>query len=219
MRVASRVVGAVLALAGLVFVGLSVFLLIAYRPESVLEESDWVKHVTGGLFVAALGVGLILEGWHFLRLDVHKPDEAHDPPDSRFAPYFLAHRREFKVIAQIGLVISLIRLGAACYGVDWPGRWARLPLFVVWLGLAIIGSRIATRQTAWDAASERLRPVLKLLVKAGAAAFFILALLFEWSEWSHHQSLSFIVEEGFPPLFFAWEALFFAYGPGNTVKS
>jgi hypothetical protein len=155
----------------------------------------------------------------FPRLDVDEPDEAHDRPGSRFAPFFLAHRREFKVIAQIGLVISLIRLGAACFGVDWPGRWARLPLFVVWLGLAIIGSRIATRQTAWDAASERLRPVLKLLVKAGAAAFFILALLFEWSVWSHHQALSLIVEEGFPPLFFAWEALFFAYGPGNTVKS
>jgi hypothetical protein len=34
----------------------------------------------------------------------------------------LTHRREFKVIAKIGLVISLIRLGAVLFGVEWPGR-------------------------------------------------------------------------------------------------
>jgi hypothetical protein len=185
-----------------------------FRPESVLEGPGWGKRVTG-LFVAALGVGLILAGWYFFRLDVDKLDEVEELPASRFTPYFLAHRREFKVIAQIGLVISLIRLGAACFGVDWPGRWAAWPLVLALIGLAIIGSRITRRRTVdlnWQSVPYQMRSVLKGMVKTAGAAFSILILLFAWSQWSHHQASSRALQAGLIVLAFVWEALFLAYG-------
>lgn len=107
MRIATRIVGAVLALAGLAFLCLSVLLIVTYRPESVLEESrpSW----TGELLLSAVGMVLVLAGWYYL-----KSDAVQKRPPSRFAPYFIAHRRHLKVIAQIGLVISLIDITAAC---------------------------------------------------------------------------------------------------------
>src|SRR5580698_10286208 len=122
MRIASRVVGVVLALTGLVFLGLSVVILVAFHPESVLEGPQVDRRLTGGLPGMVFGVGLILAGWYFFRLDVDKLGEVADQPTSRFATHFLAHRRELKLIAQAGLGISLIRLVAACFGRDWTGR-------------------------------------------------------------------------------------------------
>jgi hypothetical protein len=106
VRVASRIVGVVLAIAGLVFVGLSALLLF----------TSW----TGAMFGVVLGNGLILTGWYFFRLDVDKPDEEQDWPASRFAPFLLAHRSAFRITALVGLAISLIRLVAVCFGYDWP---------------------------------------------------------------------------------------------------
>ena len=217
MRVASRIIGVALALAGLVFLGLSVFIVAGgFDRRSVLVESGpdrtgWIS----GAITAALGVFFLLAGWHYLKLDVDQIDDANNQPASRFAPYFISHRREFKLIAQIGLVISLIRLGAACFGVDWPGRWAAWALALVWIGLLVIGRQIAEPPTMgldWQTVPERLRPVLKAAVNLGRAAFVILLLAFVWNQWSHHQAPPRVVNNGFLPLFFAWEALFFAYG-------
>jgi hypothetical protein len=105
MRIASRVVGFALALAGLVFLVLSVFLLLG-RPESVLAEPVLGMRVRSDLAFVVVGVGFILAGWYFRVLDVDKLDQVDDQPASRFAPYFLAHRRELKLIAQVGLAIS-----------------------------------------------------------------------------------------------------------------
>lgn len=184
MRVASRIVGVVLALAGLVFLGLSIALLIWFRPESVLEGPGWGKRATGGFFGVALSVGFILAGWYFLRLDVDKLDDVDDRPASRFAPYFLAHRRELTVIAQAGLAISLIRLVAVGFGHGWS-VW---PLVLAWFCLVIIGRQIAkpgTMDLDWQTVPERMRPAFKGVVKAIRAAFLILMLIFAWNQWSH----------------------------------
>jgi hypothetical protein len=119
MRIASRVVGVALALAGLVFLSLSVFLLLA-RPESVLADPGLGRRARTDLPVLVLGVGFILAGWYFFRLDVDKLDEVGDQPASRFAPFLLAHRRALSVIALVGFAISLIRVAAVCFGRDWP---------------------------------------------------------------------------------------------------
>jgi len=217
VRIASRVVGVVLVFAGLVFVVGIVLSLIAFRPESVLEPTQLSSRLTAGLAVIVVGLGLILAGWYFFRLDVDKLDEAPDQRASRFAPYFLAHRRALRVIALVGFAISLIRLVADCYGHAWPA-W---PLVLAWVALATIGSQIAqppTMDLDWQSVPERLRPVLKATVKAGGVAFLILAMLFAWNQWPHHQASPRIVDSGFMLLFFAWESLFFAYGAVRTDR-
>jgi hypothetical protein len=221
MRIASRVVGVALALAGLVFLVLSVVILVTFHPESVLEEPQLGRRLTGGLSGMVVGVGFILAGWYFFRLDVDKLDQVNDQRASRFAPYFLAHRRELKLIAQIGLVISLVRFAAACFGRDWPGRWSTWALVLVWIGLLVIGRQIAkppTMDLDWQTIPERLRPVLKATVNVGRAAFVILLLAFVWNQWSHHQASPRVVNNGFLLLFFAWDSLFFAYGEVRTDR-
>jgi hypothetical protein len=127
MRVASRIVGVVLALAGLVFLGLSVLLLFTFHPESVLEGPGLGRRMTSALPAVVFGGGFILAGWYFIRLDVDRLDEVDDQPASRFARYLLAHRRELKFIAQAGLVISVIRVVAA---------WSRTRLAMAMGGVA-----------------------------------------------------------------------------------
>jgi len=217
VRLASRMVGVVLVFAGLVFLGLFVFLAFNFRPDSVLEAPMFFGRPvwTGELFGVVLGIGLILAGWHFLRLDVDGLDEVEGRPTSRFAPFLLAHRRELKVIAQIGLVISLVRLGAVGFGHDWPA-W---PLVLTWIGLVVIGSRIAKLRTIdlnWQTVPERLRPALKAVVKALKLAFLISLLVLAWNQFSHHRVGAQFVRAAFIALMFAWESLFFAYGEVRT---
>jgi hypothetical protein len=83
MRIASRVVGVVLVLAGLVFLGLSVLVIVMAHPESVLEGSGWDRRLTGGLSFIVVGAGFVLGGWHYLKLDVDQIDDASGP--ARFA--------------------------------------------------------------------------------------------------------------------------------------
>jgi hypothetical protein len=149
-------------------------------------------------------------------VDVDALDETPEPPAWRFAGYFIAHRRELKIIAQVGFVVSLIRLGAACFKLDWPGQWAVGVLFLWGITLVVIGKRIAKPQTIdldWESVPERLRPVLKATVKTGSAAILILLLLLGWNSLSHHPLSPEILRGALATLLFAWEALFFTYGP------
>src|ERR1700728_4985159 len=113
MRIASRVVGVVLVLTGLGFVALSGYVFAIGRWRS--DAAIWILCAC----LVSAGVGCVLAGRYFLRLDFNEPEDAQVRPASRFAPYFLAHRRELKLIAQVGFAISLVRLAAACFGRDW----------------------------------------------------------------------------------------------------
>jgi len=70
MRIASRVVGIVLAVTGLIFVALGTLALFLFRPLSVLDGSLDSPAWLGSAFAAALGIGLILYGWYYFTLDV-----------------------------------------------------------------------------------------------------------------------------------------------------
>ena len=143
MRVASRIVGVALAFAGLAFLLVALLPLLFFRESVLVGSQDW----KGPVFAVAalIGVGLLLLGRYYFRLDVNALD-APDPSTSRFAPYFLARRLELKFIAQVGLAISLIRLGALCFGVDWPGPWMTWPLAIAWIGLGIVAGQLARGQ-------------------------------------------------------------------------
>ncbi len=217
MGIASRVVGIVLAVTGLIFVGLGALSLFLFRPPSVLDGSElgspaWL----GSAFAAALGIGLILYGWYYFTLDVEALDDSLERPASRFSLYFITHRRELKLIAQVGLVISLIRLGAACFGKDWPGGWAAWPLVLACIGLAVIEAKIAranvTNHLDWESAPDRVRPVLKPLLKVGGAACWVLVLIWLWNAWSNHKVFQPVIRAALIVVLFTAEALFFAYG-------
>jgi hypothetical protein len=71
MRVASRVIGIVLALAGLIFVCLGILLLFLFHPQSVLAGSAFGRPVwTGPALAVGLGFGLLFLGWYDFRLDM-----------------------------------------------------------------------------------------------------------------------------------------------------
>jgi hypothetical protein len=166
------------------------------------------------LLVSAFG--FTLAGRYFLKLDIDRLDEPRDLPASRFTAYFIAHRRELKIVAQAGLAISLVRFVAACFGVDWPGRRLSWILIVVLIGLAAIEGQITKAWTAdrmdWERVPERMRAVLTVVWKAGGAAFLILLLISGWNSWSHNEIFAPIVQSALMGLIFASEALFFTYG-------
>lgn len=126
MRIASRVVGVVLAFAGLGFVAL---------PGYVFAIGQWSS-----------GAAI----WS---------DDKQVQSASRFVPYFLAHRRELRVIALVGLAVSLIRVVAVSFGHGWS-VW---PLVSAWVALAIIGSLIGqpgTMDLDWQSVPERNGPIV-----------------------------------------------------------
>ncbi len=218
MRIASRVIGIALALAGVAFFVVSFFIVTSgFDRKSVLVDTrpDRTEWITGALS-AAFGVGFILAGRYYLKLNVHELDQVQERPASRLAPYFIKSRRALKIIAQAGLVISLIRLAAACFGVNLTGAWAAWPLVVALVSLAFIEGKIAKNQTGdhldWRSVPDWLRSPLKILLKAGGAAFLILALVFGWNAWFQPNVSTPIVQAGLLALFFAWESLFFEYG-------
>jgi hypothetical protein len=199
MRVASRVVGIVLALVGLIFVSLGALLLFLFHPQSVLTGSAFGRPaLTGPAW--AVGLGLLLLGWYYFKLDIDAPDKTQERPASRFAPYLLAHRRELRIIALIGLMISLIRFGAACFGIDWTGRWKWF-LVLAGLGLVAIQGEVSKAKPG----------VPKAIEKAVGTAFLILILVWLWSQWSPQQTASRISQAALVVLLFAWDALSFQY--------
>jgi hypothetical protein len=155
----------------------------------------------------------------FFRLDLDKLDEAWHP--ARFAPFFIAHRRELKIIAQAGFAISLVGLAAAWAGASWPWRWVSWLLGPVWAGLLIISAGIASGRVLdhldWERVPDRMRLPLRIMWNAVGATLWILWLLSLWNQWSRHQASSRILDNGILVLLFAWEAIFFAYGKLGAV--
>ncbi len=223
MRIASRVIGIALALAGVAFFVVSFFIVTGgFDRKSVLDESGPDKTVwMAGALAAAFGAGFMLAGGYYLKLDVDALEPAQERPASRLASYFTNHRRALKITAQAGLVISLIRLAAASFGDDWPGSWAARALYLISIGLIVIASWTARGRAAdhldWEQAPEPVRPVLQIIWKAVGPALLILGLLFGWSQW-RHQVPSLVVQAGLIVLLFTWGALFFAYGEMGTEE-
>jgi putative Mn2+ efflux pump MntP len=217
MRLASRIIAILLVLAGLSFLTLVVLLVfVSLNRGSVLAESNshrtaWIS----GSILAVLGVGFILAGRYYLQFDVNVPDWHPKAASSRLTSYFLAHRREWKSLALLGLIISLVHLGAVSFGADWMGWRITWPLAVVWIGLFAIANQVANRQATqyfdWQMVPDAMRFV-KAMLKAGQAAFLILALILVWNRWSHRRAPSQIVGAAMIVLLFAWELLFFSYG-------
>ncbi len=210
MRVASRIVGVVFALTGLGFLAIPGYLVVLRGLRT--NGADWIIVAV----LIAAGACCLLVGRYFLKLDVDAPDETQEQAASRFAPYFIAHRRELRLIAQLGLVISLIRLGAACFGAEWPARWAAWPLVLAFIGLGIVAEQIAQKQAPdrldWERVPDPMRPALRIMWKAVGPTLCILLLLLVWNQWQRQVFWLGVVSGVLVVMVFAWEALFFQYG-------
>lgn len=218
MRIASRVIGTVLALTGLAFLALALLALLAgfFDRRSVLASRgpDPMRWAASA-FCAAFGIGLILFAWHYLRMDLDAEDSPRAP--SRADLYFAAHRRELVVLAQAGFVMSVAHLGAVSLGIEWPGRWAGWILGWLAIALIFVCARPIGRPD-WNAVPQQRRPVVKILFRAGQAAFFILAVRFVWNQW-HHQFSSPVLESGFSTLLFGLAAIALAYGQATVAEN
>lgn len=216
MRVASRIVGAVLVLCGLVTLTLFYALL---REHWDLRTAGWLP---GGV-----GFVLILAGWYYLRLD---PDAAEKPQSaSSFTHFLVGHRPELKILAQTGAVVSLIYFSAACLGTSWPRRWFLLPLGIGAAVLQCIARKIAdpaaSQSLGWGRVPAWIRAVLEPTRKIGDAAMLALLLLICWNQWSGHSLVgdelyhrgAQIVGGGYIALLYTIEALFFEYGKARSA--
>jgi len=223
MRVASRIIGVVLALCGFGFVAILGYVSVTEGWPS--SSTAW----KAGAFFAAAGFGLILASRYYLRLDADKLDQ--ERPPSKLASFSLAHRVQLQLVAQTGAALSLIHFGAVCLGKDWPGRWFLWPL-----GFGAVALQSIARSLADPAASENLgwsnvpKPLLVVLQpirKVGDVAVLVMMVLICWNQWSG-QSLagngiysrgSRIVATGYVALLYVLEALFFRYGELRQVRS
>jgi len=211
MRVASRIIGA-----GLVLCGLGFLAILGYESVTDGWSSDF-----GAWFLLGLGFVLILVGCYYFRLDLDTLNQKQPASSTHF---FVGRRRQLKVLAQTGALLSLAYFGEACLGTDWPGRWFLWPLGIGAVVLQSIASKIANpignSDLGWSRVPKWMRAVLEPTGKTATAALFVLGVLFCWNQWSG-QSLagsgiyhlaSRIVTSGYVALLYTLEALFFAYG-------
>ena len=209
MRVASRIIGGLLVLCGLGFFAGLVWLIAS---GSIRETVAWFV----AAFFLAGGLGLLLAGRYYLRLDIDTLDDDEQLPQPvwRYAPYFVAHRRELKVLAQIGLVVSLIHLCAVCFGSEWPGRWLYLPLFIGLVGSFLVPGKPMTLD--WN----KVPRWIGLLVKSAGTAWLVgWLLLVVWRYWSNRrlENLSDVLAwrvlgAGLIGFIYAYVVVFLSYG-------
>jgi hypothetical protein len=193
-----------------------------FLPYSGYESvTDGWSSVFGAWFLLGLGFVLILVGCYYFRLDLDTRDQEQPASSTHF---FVGRRRQLKVLAQTGALLSLAYFGEACLGTDWPGRWFLWPLGIGAVVLQSIASKIAnpicSSDLGWSRVPKWIRAVLEPTGKTATAALLVLGVLFCWSQWSG-QSLtgsgiylrgSRIVTGGYVALMYALEALFFRYG-------
>ena len=219
MRVASRIIGSVLVLCGL-----GLFCIFGYI--SVTEGWPTGRRVwpLGAFFILG-GLGLMLAGRYYLRLDPDTLD--HVRPVSILGRFMIFHRSQLSVLAQAGAVISLIYFGMACFGQEWPGRWFLWPLGAGAVALQSIARKIADpaagEALGWSRVPMWMRNVLEPAKKAAQVAIFalmLLMLLILWNQFSGHllrdtivyRFASWIVVTGCVAILYVFEALFFLYG-------
>ena len=223
MRVASRIIGAVLVLCGLA-------LLAIFGYVSATE--GWPSHSAAwkaGAFFVGVGCALILAGRYYLRLDPGTLDQ--EQPASRLTRFSIVHRRRLTALAQTGAVMSLIHFGAACLGTYRPGRWFLWPLGIGAVVLQSIARKMAdpaaSEHLGWSNVPKPIRVVLQPIRKVGDAAVLVMMVLICWNQWSGgsltgsgiYSRGSRIVATGYVALLYVFEALFFRYGELRQVLS
>ena len=173
MRWASRIVGALLVVGGL-----GPFAIVAYvsftEGWAGATRQTWLVFA---VFLAA-GLGLMLAGRYYLRLDPDVPDAI--KPTSPLTHFLIKHRRELRVLAEAGLAFTVVRLVSACFQIDWPGRWADWLIIFGALSLMYCGRKMADPKVAdndWMKVPSWIRNSLPLVSNVVLSGAFLLILV------------------------------------------
>jgi hypothetical protein len=213
MRIGFKILGAFLALFGVLLLSLFPFTL-----GNAIKTSDNGAIVASCIMIV-IGAGFILAGRHFVQLDPAAEDPA--PPVSNVTRFVVNHRRAFKVLAQLGFVLSLIRLIAACFGSDWPTRYATPFLLIGAFALVDCGRKasnpLVTDNRDWMKVPTRIRRVLEPAQKTIEVLWLGAVPLFVYGQWSHSTSevsrlASRVILDIMTMFIYALTALFFSYG-------
>ena len=214
MRIAFIILGVFLALFGVFLLSEFPFIL-----GNAIKTSD-SGAVLASCIMAVMGVGFLFAGRHCVQLD---PD-AHDPalPTSNLIRFLVNHRRELKVLAQVGFMVSLIRLIAACFGSDWPARQTTGFLLIGAVALNYCGGKASNPGVRgnqdWMNVPPGIRRALASVLWLGSAFLLI------YPQWRHPSSevsdfVSRIVLDAMITFMYELAALFFAYGELRPPKA
>jgi preprotein translocase subunit SecG len=132
------------------------------------------------------------------------------------------HRRELKVLAQAGFVLSLIRLIASSFNPDWPARstiWLLLLFgaFALFYCAKKASNPAVTDNRDWMKVPTRIRRALEIGFQVLGVLVFVLAFPNLRNLRSHPVSvlahfISRVTPEVMTTFMYALAALFFAYG-------
>ncbi len=213
MRLFGRILGAFLALCGVVI--LAIF--VSGLGTESWRRGEWKED---GL-VIAIGFGLIFAGLYYFRTDPEAP--LGPQSTSSFTHFLVNHRHQLKVLSQTGAALSFIAIVAECFGHD-PTKRAWLPLLLGAVILNVFARRVANPEVTdnrdWMRVPGWIRQALPAIEKAlGAAAMVVvgISLLRAWSRYSlvdtsaYHLGVRIFVY-GLPASMYALQALFFEYG-------
>jgi hypothetical protein len=213
MKNGLKILGVALALCGVFF--LSVF---PFTLGNAIGTSD-NGALVASCILAVIGVGFIFAGRYYFRLDPNAKDAPR--PDSKLSHFLVDHRRDLKVLAQAGLVLSLIRLIEACFGSDWPARWTTWPLMIVAFTLHYCAERAADPTILdnrdWGRVPRSLRGLLRGADHVVGILVPCMAILAIFDRRSHSlaEAYHFVAPTGVAAMItfvYAHCALFFAYG-------
>ena len=213
MRIGVKILGVFLALFG-------VFLLTVFpfALGNSIKTSD-NGSTLASCMLAVLGAGFIFAGRHFFQADPSSEDPT--PPASSLSRFLVRHRRDLKVIAQVGFMLSLLRLVMACFGSDWPTRQATGFLLSGAFGLLYCSGKAANPAPPdnrdWMKVPTWIRRILEPAQHAVTGVWVGAVFLVIYAQWnpSGGQMSHFVTRIAFDAMLtfvYALTALFFHYG-------
>jgi hypothetical protein len=212
VRITVKILGVLLALFGVLLLAVFPFAL-----GNAIKTSDNGASLAAGV-MAVLGIGFLFAGRHFFQADPSVEDNT--PPPSNFSRLLVRHRRELSSIAQIGLMLSVIRLIAACFGSAWPPLTTWF-LLICAFALDYCGRKAAnpavTDNRDWMTVPAWIRRILEWAQPAVSVlglGVILLAIYAQWPPGGGHAP-AFILRIAFDCLLafmYALVALFFRYG-------
>jgi len=131
------------------------------------------------------------------------------------------HRRDLKMTAQIGFMLSVIRLVAACFGSDWPARQTTWFLLIGGFALDYCGRRAAnpavTDNRDWMTVPAWIRRILEPAQTAVSVVGVGAMLWLSYAQWhpAGGQVPAFVMRIAFDTLLtfmYALAAVFFRFG-------
>jgi hypothetical protein len=206
MRIASRIIGTVLFGTGLGLI--AIFVYVGFSEG--WSGTSWFA----AAFFLGGGAALMFVGRRYLILD---PDAEEDAkPATKATEFLVAHRGRLKVLAQTGIALSIIRAGLACFGSNWPGRWADATLTLGAIVLFFVGRRTAGPEVSDSRDWERVPSwIRKSLPRIWGTALWIALLLMALQLLSKSEVYQLFIRVLFligVAVLYAVEALYFTYG-------